>query len=154
MVIDAFISDHFDEALAIHEVCKNEGLPNSEARLYTYIHVKDTTADKLEKKLTEDDELSVNALEVMLGKKRLVDLFPRIAGLLPHTKSRNTLALLAKNLKFIEQEARARYGMEFRISSELLKRLRFHTDSTFKAQKLSYYRNKIVPKIRAAASAK
>lgn len=137
METTAFIDKYFGQATQIYEICDTLSLPPSDARLYSYIHVKmeDETPPAL-----GSDSTEAEALKVMLG-------YPESDGISRELKKLKPLQETRNDLYATDHAIRENTGMESRLTSELRNRLRFHTDPVFMKSKLRYYLKVIRPRL-------
>lgn len=144
--VDHFIGAHINDALSIASICSDDGLSRDDARLFTYIHVKCKNSPAGVLCSNGEHEEEISALEIMLGLKD----FPSLNGKSSFTQKvikafSNDISREIKNIDFAAQEG---CGIELYLHSELLHRLRFHTDETFRNEMLNIYKEKILPKIK------
>lgn len=144
--VDHFISAHFDDALSIASICNDEGLSRDDARLLTYIHVKCKNSPSGVLCFHENNEEEIAAIEIMLGYKGFPSMInksdqaPKALEVFSNTVS--------GNIKKSDFAALEGCGIEMYLHSELLLRLKFHTDETFRNEMLNIYKEIIVPKIK------
>jgi hypothetical protein len=143
--VDDLIGRHFDAACTIYQICEELSLPDSDARLYTYIHVKaNEFGMRLDETWQSDYSTEIDALKTMLGAQTWEnstreDAPPKQRGVV------DAIVGIADDTRKTESRLRDEHGMERRIDSELSVRLRFHTDSKFREEKLRVYANLIRP---------
>ncbi|MBN1982040.1 MAG: hypothetical protein JW795_10940 [Chitinivibrionales bacterium] len=137
-----FIREHFDSALNIHDACDKLGLTKDDARLMTYIHCKLLQHNNDYAYFEREDKSVIEALEFLLDKKPLEE-----------SKDERATAIVDLPKRFIDLDVylRDQYGMEIRIHSELLNRLRLHTDKKFCEKMMKMYREKILPCLKYKA---
>jgi hypothetical protein len=145
--VDQFIGNHFSEAMSIAAICSDYGLSRDDARLLTYIHVKcKSNPAGIEYFNTIQNE-EVSALEIMLGLRSFSSIIA--------TKSLGRHALdnfskqVSDGIKNIDFSTQEGCGLELYFRSELVRRLKFHTDETYRNEMLSVYNKTILPKIKA-----
>ncbi len=137
MDTSTFINEHFSDAFQIYEICDKLALPPTEARLFSYIHVK----------LEDDkppalgaDSTEAEALRIMLG-------YPEGDGVAEELKQLEPVRTIRNDIYATDSAIRESQGMESRLTSELRNRLRFHTDPVYMRSKLRYYLKVIRPKL-------
>ncbi len=145
MQTDAFFEKYYDDALKINAICVDLSLPGSDAKLYTYIHIKALENDGVE--CFEDESPSeIKALEVLLGKTKQ-DGFRKLSRLSQKRQGYNP-EKIADKLRGIEMAAKVNFGFEFPFKYELINRLRFHTNPEYRDQKIDFYITTISPRMR------
>jgi hypothetical protein len=133
-----FLIDNFQTALKIHESCDKMGFSVDDARLFTYInYVVDKNDGDLEY-FNKGDVLAVETLEFLLNK-RMPDIAPE------YEKAFDSLNSIPERIKRIDGLLLDKFGMEFRIQSELLNRLRMYTEKKFRNRIMTNYIERILP---------
>lgn len=145
--VDRFISHYFSDAMSIAAICSDEGFSRDDARLFTYIHVKSKNSPSGTEYFNGEGNEEISALKIMLGQKSFSSLVGNNA---PMNHALNAFSEQVtgeiKNIDFAAQEG---CGVELYLRSELIHRLKFHTNKTYRNEMLAVYRNTILPKIKA-----
>jgi hypothetical protein len=149
MDVDQFISKYFDDAMNISALCSDMGFSNDDARLFIYIHTKSSTHPMGIQCFDEAKEEEIRALEIMLGVKN----FPSAQSEKQSIDSTAAAfkefgATMCKSVRDLDSIIRDRFGAESYLRSELVRRLRFHTDPQFRKQKLHVFSTTILPRMK------
>ena len=146
---DQFISMNFEDALHIAALCDDLGISSDDAKLFVYIHAKSSNHPKGIQCFDEKKEEEILALEIMLGKKNMAAL---TSATQCSEECSNLLQNFSSSLKDsitdLDHIVREGCGLEFHFRSQLLRRLRFHTDETFKREKLLIFSTMILPRMK------
>jgi len=133
---------YFDDAARIYAVCADEDLPDSYARLFTYIRVRASESGKGLGYFDTPQPEAADAIRIMLGEKRLS--LP-----LPASQKRfgpaGFMISMGEKIADIDNRASTEHGIETPLSSELRLRLRLYEDATFRDHVLQLYRERIAP---------
>lgn len=135
---NGFFIDNFQTAFKIHELCDTLGFSVDHARLFTYINILIEKNDGDLSYFDKEDPVAVQTLEFLLNK-RLIEVGPNYAELIEPLNS------LPERIKAIDNQLCEKYGIEFRLQSELLNRLRLHTDAAYRKKMMTLYSMKILP---------
>ncbi len=132
-----FIKKNYATALKIHSTTEKLGLSVDDARLFTYIHLKVTKAEDADY-FSKENETDIKALRFLLDVEN------------DNTTESDDNALKAfanipKAIKQKDMELRNELGIEGRIFTELNRRLRMHTDASFREEIMSVYNDKLLP---------
>ncbi|MFP4417737.1 MAG: hypothetical protein ACOC41_02410 [Chitinivibrionales bacterium] len=153
MSSEDLFEDYFDDAMKIHALCADAQLPDSDAKLMTYIHVKALESGRGLSYFEKADNNDQAALQFLLGEREL--------GFLPlaeeNTHSRDafqSLEQLPHKIAELDGMLTTEHGIENPFSSELRERLRLYKDSAFRAEKLQMYREHVCGKISSYNRAK
>lgn len=133
-----FIARYKQVASKIHAICADLRLPTSDAKLFTYIHVKLADGKKGSHYFDHQCEEDILALEALLSQYREIG------------KGVNTFESIArsrKRLSQIDYEIHKKLGFEFPLKYELQNRLRLYKDADYRSSKLSFYWEKIQPQL-------
>ncbi len=145
MQTESFFKKYYDDALKISAICADLNLPTSDAKLFTYIHVKTLQNDGVEY-FDNDTSHEIKALKILLGKTKL-DSFKKL-NKLSQQKPVFKHEKISDKLRGIEVAAKVNFGFEFPFKYELENRLKFHTDSAYRNVKVDFYVTTISPRIR------
>jgi len=138
---------YFNNALKIHAVCADLEYSDEDARVYTYIYTKAVESgrgvDYFNDPAPEDSE----ALEIMLGLKRNLNLPPAITLNDEESEALDFILSIAGHIEHLDGLLVSECGMENRFSGELRARLRLYRDKKFRDIMISNYLNIVEPKI-------
>jgi len=138
---------YFHNALKIHAVCADLEYSDEDARVYTYIYTKAAESgrgvDYFNDPAPEDSE----ALEIMLGLKRTLELPPAITLDDEESEALDFILSIAGHIEHLDGILVSECGMENRFSGELRARLRLYRDKKFRDIMIGNYLNIIEPKI-------
>ncbi len=141
---DDFLNRHFNSVCSVYTVCNEHALSKEDARLYSYIHIKALERQNEFTETPNDESIEIDALKAMLG----VDGWRDSRSIRPQNKAAkgviDAFISVSDEMKHTDLQLREEHGLEFRLHSELYNRLRFHTDSDFRSEKLNFYRSKIL----------
>ncbi len=154
MSSEDLFTDYFDDAMKIHALCADAQLPDNDAKLMTYIHVKVMESGKGVSYFENADSNDEAALQFLLGERSL--------GISVNTETENesshnalqSLEELPHKLAELDGMLTTEHGIENPFSSELRERLRLYKDSEFRDEKLSLYKEHISGKISTYNRAK
>lgn len=145
MQTEPFFKKYYDDALKISAICADLNLPSSDAKLYTYIHIKTLQNDGVEYFENESPH-EIKALKILLGKTKQ-DSFKKLDKL-SQQKEAFKPEIISDKLRGIEMAAKVNFGFEFPFKYELENRLKFHTDPEYRNQKVDFYLTTISPRMR------
>ena len=150
--VDRFISHYFSDAMSIAAICSDEGFSRDDARLFTYIHVKSKNSPSGTECFSGEGNEEISALKIMLGQKSFSSLLGDNASM-NHALDAfsEQVAGDIKNIDFAAQEG---CGVELYLRSELIHRLKFHTNKKYRNEMLAVYKKTIFPKVKAYNSKK
>lgn len=155
MNTNTFLSEHMNDALAIAAICSDSGYSNDDVKLFTYIHVKGNLYPNGVHGFTDNMETEINALKIMLAmasfsKANTVNSTDVAIGDIASDYSNSMSNAIKKADLKLEQE----HGKESYICSDLMHRLKFHTDKDFRQKKIDCYLVNILPKIKTYSNTK
>ena len=139
MKSNEFFSKYLSVGMELHALCDRLGLSRDDAKLLTYIHVKAIEQGRDWAGAEENHDRALEAIDFLLDKQRGVN------NASPKDKAVQSLQGIPKALYRTEREARQKFGLEFCVSAELLRRKRFHTDAGYRREMLDLYRDRILP---------
>jgi hypothetical protein len=137
------VDAYFDDAARINAVCAEEDLPDSYARLFTYIHVRAYESGKGLGYFDTPQPEAADAIRIMLGEKQLS--LPLPPGEKHYDGPAGFMISMDKHIAAIDSRASTEHGIETPLSSELRLRLRLYEDATFRDHVLQLYRERIAP---------
>ena len=138
---------YYHDALGIHAMCADLHLPNTEAKLFTYIHVKVDPSGGGPDYFGKEQIADVRAIKILLGKTDNAEKIAEIESI-DYEWARNFQSIfIANKLQNIDQQAHNDFGFEFPIRYELQNRLRLYEDVEFRETKLNFYNSKIAPRL-------
>jgi len=138
---------YFENALKIHAVCADLEYSDEDARVYTYIYTKATESGKGVDYFNDPAPEDSEALEIMLGLKRTLELPPAVALDDEESEALDFILSIAGHIEHLDGILVSECGMENRFSGELRARLRLYQDARFRGVMISNYLNIIEPKI-------
>jgi len=150
-VPDDFIVRHFPVVRKVYDLCDQFSVPENEARLYSYIHVKSIERGAEFEDVPHEESIEVDALKALLGTEEWHNARSRVSGNECTRGVIDAFVGVSDDLKATDHTLCQDHGIEFRLQSELHSRLRFHTDPAYRAAKLRFYRSKIRPSVTPAA---
>ena len=142
MKSNRFAEKIFKEAHQIHVLCDKLGLSKDNARLFTYIHYKISSNNYDYNYFEKEDLIEIEVLEFLLDNKK-INFSSNVSPCFLQ------VVKIPRKLKELDNHLRERYGMEIRIQSELMNRLRIHTDRKYKSKMMQIYKEKILPHLKA-----
>jgi hypothetical protein len=145
--VDRFISHYFSDAMSIAAICSDEGFSRDDARLFTYIHVKSKNSPSGTECFNGEGSEEISALKIMLGKKSFSSLIGKNAS--THHALEDFSEQVVGGIKNIDFAAQEGCGVELYLRSELVHRLKFHSNETYRNEMLAVYKKTILPKIKA-----
>ncbi|MDR0307776.1 MAG: hypothetical protein LBI42_13195 [Chitinispirillales bacterium] len=138
---------YFNSALRIHAVCADLEYSDEEARVYTYIHTKAVESGRGVEYFYNPAPEDSEALEIMLGMKRTLELPPAITLDEQESEALDLILSIADHIEHLDGILVSECGMENRFSGELRARLRLYKDVKFRDAMISNYVNIVEPKI-------
>ncbi len=138
---------YYYDALGIHAICADLHLPNTDAKLFTYIHVKANQAGGEPNYFRKEQLADVRALKILLGKTDHTEKIAEIESI-DYEWARDFKSIfIANKLQNIDRKALNDFGFEFPLRYELQNRLRLYEDVEFRETKLKFYNSKIAPRL-------
>jgi hypothetical protein len=149
MNTNTFLAEHVGDAFAIAAICSDCGYSYDDVKLFTYIHVKSQLNTAGLHSFTDTMETEINAIKIMLGMASFskADTANTIDVAIGESASdfSNSMSNAIKKMDYTLEKD---HGKESYIRSDLMHRLRFHTDKDFRQKKIACYVTDILPKIK------
>ncbi len=153
MTTSSFIDRFFTVAMKIHAYCTDNYISKEDAKLYVYIYVKSTESPDAIEYFSQDCSTEIEAIKTLLGN----DPFEAIIledPITPQELQNAYKIFVSKSLQKLERDIQLEYGLENVFRGELLNRLRFHTDESFKKKHINFFMRNILPGIADYTDAK
>ncbi len=135
---------YFDDAMRIYAICSQEGIPDGDARIMTYIHVKAQESGRGVSYFTNPPQEDAEAIQYMLGEKGIEDLDNDPTG----AAAQHVLAV-GKSLARLDAVATTQCGRENPFQSELRARLRLYSDPAFRQRMVRSYEESVKEKLQS-----
>ena len=139
-----FVDHYFDIAMKIHAFCFDQSISKDDAKLYVYIYVKATESMDGTAYFEQDCSAEIMALKSLLDHSNS-DAIVCEEPLTPEILQELYEAYVNRSLRKIERDIQMEYGIETVFQSELLNRLRLHTDEHFRRKHIDIFTNTILP---------
>jgi hypothetical protein len=141
-----FMDRYFDIAMKIHAFCFDNGYTKDDAKLYVYMYVKMAESPDGINYFDGDCTTDIIALQSLL-KIQPMDGMVFTEPLTPQDLQEMYSTFVASSLRKLEYDLQQEFGLENVLTSELVRRLKFHTDTIFRTKYLDTFKNKIIPGI-------
>jgi hypothetical protein len=127
---------YFDDTLRIYAICAEDDLPDSFAKLFSYIHVRARESSVGLRYFDTPDPEAVRAISILLGEE---------AADLPDIPEQHAefMASVGNAISAIDARSAANQGIETPLASELRLRLRLYKDEAFRKMMIAEYRKRI-----------
>lgn len=138
---------YYYDALGIHAMCADLHLPTTDAKLFTYIHVKANQPGGRPNYFQKEQFADVRAIKILLGETDNTEKITQIESI-DYEWARDVESIfIANKLLNIDRQAHDDFGFEFPLRYELQNRLRLYEDVEFRETKLKFYGSEIAPRL-------
>lgn len=153
MTTNSFIDRFFTVAMKIHAYCTDNCISKEVAKLYVYIYVKSSESPDGIEYFNQDCSTEIEAIKTLLCS----DPFEALVledPVTPQELQNAYKVFVSKSLQKLERDIQLEYGLENVFRGELLNRLRFHTDESFRKKHIDFFLKTILPGIANYTDAK
>lgn len=113
MKTSTYFDKYYDITLKIHDICNKKHISIEDTRLLVYIHIT-----------LLNNKKSIDALEFLLN----------------NTSTNTKLNNISQDINILDRKIQKEEGLETKLSGELNRRLKFHTNKIFRNKMLTIYK--------------
>lgn len=132
--------------MKIHAFCSDNAIPSDYAKLYVYIYVKSVESPDGTDYFNQKCEEEIIAIKSLLSND-CTDAMTYEEPLTPEDLQEIYKTFVNKSLHKLERDIQMEYGLENVFRTELMNRLRLHTDPSFRAKHIGIFNTTIFPGI-------
>ncbi len=148
MQIENIFDKYFDDAMRIHAICAERLVPDEDAKLLTYMHVKGCESGRGIEYFTSPAEVDAEAIGILLGNTDQSTTHQFLENSAHEPGAQSILALPGR-ISALDAQFTTDHGIENPLGSELRNRLRLYTDHSYRDNKIALYREHIESRIES-----